>query len=803
MGAFLNKLFRVDAKRLKKIDAEAKMVSAFKEEMEKLSDEELKNKTQYFRDLLKEGKTLNDIKYEAYAVVREVDKRVLGEFPYDVQVMGALVLNNGDIAEMRTGEGKTLTATMAVYLNALEGKGVHVVTVNEYLAKRDAEWMGRVYRFLGLTVGVNARELSPSQKREAFKCDVTYTTSSEVGFDYLRDNMVTDIKDKVLRELNFALVDEADSILIDEGRVPLIISGGSKEVHNHYVNADKFVKSLSSGQYNYDVKTQSAVLTESGVKAAEKYFNLTNLYDISNTALVHHIGQALKANYVMKKDKDYLVEKGEIVLIDQNTGRKLPGRSYSEGLNQAIEAKEGVRVKQETITVATITFQNFFRLYSKLSGMTGTAKTEEEEFTDIYNMRVVVIPTNKPIMRVDDNDSVYYSLQEKYDALLEEIKNRHEVGQPILVGTSSVEVSEYLSTLLRKSGIKHEVLNAKNHEREADIVALAGQKGAVTIATNMAGRGTDIKLGEGVKELGGLAVLGSERNDSRRVDNQLRGRSGRQGDPGYSKFYVSLQDDLMRRFGNLDENRFLKGLQGESLSSNMLTRMISSAQMKIEGAGYDNRKYILKYDEVLRQQREIMYKQRDDILSCSDPKEIVKKMYGVASANLVEMSLNYIDGELMLDQEKLRENIRNSLRLDIVYPDDFFVGCSKEEASDKLRDELIHIMEIKYRDIPKEAVYDVEKRIALSILDKHWTQHIDAMDKFKKGVGYLGYAQQDPINTYTNKGFEMFKNMMNRIGLEVTMYTMNLKFVREKSTSEETKKDDNVIDAKESEVSNA
>ena len=803
MGAFLNKLFRVDAKRLKKIEAEADEVLKYEEEVAKLSDDELKAKTDYFRELLKAGKTLNDIKYEAYAVAREADKRVLGEFPYRVQVMGALVLNNGDVAEMRTGEGKTLTATMAVYLNALEGKGVHVVTVNEYLAKRDAEWMGRVYRFLGLTVGVNARELSPSQKREAFKCDVTYTTSSEVGFDYLRDNMVTDLKSKVLRPLNFALVDEADSILIDEGRVPLIISGGSKEVHNYYVSADKFVKSLSSGQYNYDVKTNSAVLTESGVKAAESYFGLANLYDISNTSLVHHIGQALKANYVMKKDIDYLVEKGEIMLIDQNTGRKLPGRAYSEGLNQAIEAKEGVKVKQETITVATITFQNFFRLYNKLSGMTGTAKTEEEELMDIYNMRVIVIPTNKPIARIDDEDSVFYSLQDKYKALLEEVKTRHATGQPILVGTSSVEVSELISSMLRKEGIKHEVLNAKNNEREAEIVALAGQKGAVTIATNMAGRGTDIKLGEGVKELGGLAVLGSERNDSRRVDNQLRGRSGRQGDPGYSKFYVSLQDNLMRRFGNLDENRFLKSLQGESLSSGMLTKMISSAQMKVEGAGYDNRKYILKYDEVLRQQREIMYKERDEILSCEDPKEIISRLYRVASGYLIDASMIDEDGDVSIDQEKLRETIRNNLRIDVIYPADFFVGCSIEEAKDKLRDELIHIMELKYKDVPTQVVYDVEKKIALSILDKHWTTHIDAMDKFKKGVAYLGYAQQDPINVYTNKGFEMFKNMTNTIGLEVTMYTLNLKFVVEKKPQPTSEKKDVVdVDAKESEVKN-
>ena len=796
MGNFLNKLFRVDAKRLKKIEQEADEVLKLEEEIAKLSDEELVNKTKYFKERLNNGETLNDIKYEAYAVAREADKRVLGEFPYRVQVMGALVLNNGDVAEMRTGEGKTLTATMAVYLNALEGKGVHVVTVNEYLAKRDSEWMGKVYRFLGLTVGYNARELSPSQKREAFKCDVTYTTSSEVGFDYLRDNMVTDLNAKVLRGLHYALVDEADSILIDEGRVPLIISGGSKQVHNYYVMADKFVKSLSSGQYNYDTKTNSAVLTESGVKTAEKFFGVENLYDITNTSLVHHIGQALKANYVMKRDVDYMVDGGEIILIDQNTGRKLPGRSYSEGLNQAIEAKEGVRIKQETITVATITYQNFFRLYDKLSGMTGTAKTEEEELIDIYNMRVVVIPTNRPIARIDDQDSIFYSIEDKYKALLEDIKTRHKTGQPILVGTSSVEISEELSLMLRKEGIKHEVLNAKNHAREADIVALAGQKGAVTIATNMAGRGTDIKLGEGVKELGGLAVLGSERNDSRRVDNQLRGRSGRQGDPGYSKFYVSLQDNLMKRFGNLDENRFLKGLQGESLSSGMLTKMISSAQMKVEGAGYDNRKYILKYDEVLKKQRDIMYKERDEILSCENPKDIISRLYRITSSYLIDASLKQEDGSMTIDQEKLREVIRNNLRVDVIYPDDFFVGETLDGAKDKLRDELIKIMELRYKDIPSAVVYDVEKKIALSILDKHWTEHIDAMDKFKKGVSYLRYAQKDPLYTFTNEGFEMFEKMTNAIALETTMYTLNLKFVVEK------KEESNVVNEQESEVKN-
>ena len=780
MGSFINKLFRVDARRLNKILKETEEVLKYEEEISKLTDEELKNKTQYFKDQLANGKTLKDIKYEAYAVAREADKRVLGEFPYKVQVMGALVLDNGDVAEMRTGEGKTLTATMAVYLNALSGHGVHVITVNEYLAKRDAEWMGRVYQFLGLTVGVNARELTPKQKKEAFLCDVTYTTSSEIGFDYLRDNRVANMEDKVLRELNFALVDEADSVLIDEGSVPLILSGGSKATTNHYQVADKFVKSLNNSQYIYDQKTKTAVLSDSGVKAAEKFFNLDNLYDIANASLVHHIGNALKANYIMKRDIDYMVDNGEIMLIDQNTGRKLPGRAYSEGLNQAIEAKEGLQIKQETITLAKITFQNFFRLYKKLSGMTGTAKTEEEELTNIYNMRVIVIPTNKPIQRIDDNDSMYYSLKEKYDALIADLEQRHKNGQPVLIGTSSVEVSEYLSMLIKKKGIKHEVLNAKNNEREAEIVALAGQKGAVTIATNMAGRGTDIKLGEGVRELGGLAVLGSERNDSRRVDNQLRGRSGRQGDPGYSKFYVSIQDNLMKHFdeGKLENNMLLKNhLQGDSIESGFLTKMLSVAQLRVEGARFDYRKYLLKYDEVLREQREIMYKRRDEILSCENPKDIVLKLYREATEYLVENAITEIDGDLAIDERRLEELIRNHIKVYIDFPDGSFDGCDVDEVKDKVRDTLIDALEQKYKAVPPELLYAEHKKIALGVFDKHWTKHIDDMDRFHRAVEYLKYEQKDPINTYTNKGFEMFEETNVHIALEVAALTLNLRVI--------------------------
>ena len=775
MGNWLNKLFRIDKRHLDRIDRDSEGVLALEEEISKLSDEELQAKTPYFKKLLEEGKTLEDIKYEAYAVAREAAKRVIGEFPYKVQIMGSLVLNEGDVAEMRTGEGKTLTATMAVYLNALEGNGVHIITVNEYLAKRDAEWMGQIYRFLGLTVGVNMRALTPSEKREAYNCDVTYTTSSEVGFDYLRDNMVTNLKDKVLRNLNFALVDECDSILIDEGRTPLIISGGSKSVHNFYVQADKFVKSLKGTEhYTLDEKAKSVVLSDSGVKYAEKCFKLDNLYALEHTALVHHINQALRANFIMKRDVDYTVMKGEVIIIDPFTGRLMAGRQWSDGLHQAVEAKEGVRIKQETITVATITYQNFFRLYKKLSGMTGTAKTEEEELKEIYNMKVVVIPTNRPIQRIDDTDLVYNSKEAKYKALVNEVVKRHELGQPILVGTSSVEVSEILSERLTRRKIKHEVLNAKNHEREAEIVAKAGQKGAVTIATNMAGRGTDIKLGEGVKELGGLAVLGSERNDSRRVDNQLRGRSGRQGDPGYSRFYVSLEDDLMKRFGNLKDNRLFLSLGDEAIESVLVTKLISSAQVRVEGAAFDNRKYVLKYDEVMRQQREIMYKQRDDILGYENPKEIVVRLFRKAAEYVIDNSVYYQDGDAVVDYARLNELLTKMLRLNLIVNEEDYKEKSKEENIEMLTNTFTAMLEHKHKEIPEEHLNELLRRVAIAIVDKYWTQHIDAMYKLRDGVNYVSYAQKDPLNVYISEGYDKFQNMANNIALETSMYTLNM-----------------------------
>ena len=780
MANWISRLFKVEEKRLKRLNNEADKVLEYEEEMKALTDEELKAKTPYFKKLLEEGKTLNDIRHEAYAVAREAARRVLNEFPYRVQVMGAIVLNEGDVAEMKTGEGKTLTATMAVYLNALEGKGVHIITVNEYLAKRDAEWMGQIYRFLGLTVGVNLRELSSAEKRAAYNCDVTYSTSSEVGFDYLRDNMATSLADKTQRELHFALVDEADSILIDEGRTPLIISGGSKQVHNYYTQADKFVKSLKSNHLDVDIEKQTAILTDAGVAYAEKAFNLENLYTLENTALVHHINQALRANYIMKRDKDYTVIKGEVIIIDQSTGRLMQGRAYSNGLHQAIEAKEGVRIKQETMTIATITYQNFFRLYTKLSGMTGTAKTEEEELKTIYNMNVIEIPTNKPMIRIDANDLVYNNLNAKYKALINEVKERHEKGQPILIGTSSVENSEVISELLRKEKIKHEVLNAKNHEREADIIAKAGHKGAVTVATNMAGRGTDIKLAEGVKELGGLAVLGSERNESRRVDNQLRGRAGRQGDPGYSRFYVSLEDDLMLRFGNLKDNRLFASMKDQAIDSKFVTKLISSAQVKVEGAAFDSRKNVLEYDEVLRQQREVMYKQRDEVLGTGDIREVIVRLYEITASNLVDNSSIYIDHEQVVEVPTLQEAINKNLRLELILDEKEYQELPIEEVKEKLKDTLLEMYKAKVKGIPKENIVDIEKKVAIAIIDRYWTQHIDNMEKLKIGVRYMAYAQVNPLNKYVNDGYEMFSQMMSNIAKDVVMYTLGMKIVTEK-----------------------
>lgn len=627
MISAIKKMLDPSVKVLKRADKIADAIIALEPHMQGLTDEQLKNKTLEFKERIEKGETLDDLLVEAFAVVREASTRVLGMTPYKVQIIGGIALHGGNIAEMKTGEGKTLTSTMPAYLNALDGKGVHIITVNEYLASRDAREMGELYRWLGLTVGLNLTGMTSEEKKLQYACDITYSTNNELGFDYLRDHMVLYAKQMVQRKLNYAIVDEVDSILIDEARTPLIISGGQKRTANLYVHADHFVKTLKDEEdYNIDIKTKNVQLNEGGIEKAERAFRIDNLYDIKHAVLLHHINNALKANYIMARDVDYVVQEDEIVIVDQFTGRLMKGRAYSEGLHQAIQAKEGVSIKQETSTLATITFQNLFRLYSKLSGMTGTAKTEEEEFRNIYNMMVVEIPTNRPIARFDAPDLVYKDMNAKFNAVVEDVIERHKKGQPVLLGTVAVETSEYISQLLKRKGIPHNVLNAKNHEREAEIIMDAGKQGAVTIATNMAGRGTDIKLTDEVKELGGLAVIGTERHESRRIDNQLRGRSGRQGDPGYTRFYLSFQDELMRRFGSDRMHAMVDKLgmdENEPIESKMVTKAVESAQKRVEGNNYDTRKNLLEYDDVIRRQREVIYGQRQDILETEDLTEII------------------------------------------------------------------------------------------------------------------------------------------------------------------------------------
>lgn len=765
----LDKLFRIDQRAFKKIKKKAVKVLDYEEKMKKLSDEELKAKTQYFKDQIQNnGKTVDDILPEAFAVCREAAKRVIGQFPYPVQVFGATVLNEGDVAEMKTGEGKTLTATMAVYLNALEGKGVHVVTVNEYLASRDAEWMGQIYRFLGLTVGVNLREKDTAGKQEAYKCDITYTTNSELGFDYLRDNMATRPQDRVLRGLHFAIVDEADSILIDESRTPLIISGGSGITANSYVTADRFVKSLRKDKdFTYDIKKKSCTLTDKGVDKVEAAFGIENLYDPQYSDLVHRIHQALKANFTMQKDVEYMVSNDEILLIDSFTGRVLQGREYSDGLQQAIQAKEHVTIKPETITLATITYQNFFRLYDKLSGMTGTAKTEEEEFRKIYNMRVIQIPTNRPVQRIDDVDLVFGNSNARFKALVEEVKKRHATGQPILIGTASVEKSEVVDKLLTEAGLPHDVLNAKNHAREAAIIAEAGKKGAITIATNMAGRGTDIKIDDEVKKLGGLAVLGTERHESRRIDNQLRGRSGRQGDPGYSRFFVSLDDELMQRFGSDSLQRLFGKMGDEPLESSMVTKAITTAQKKVEGQNFDTRKNLLDYDDVLRQQREIMYKQRDTILFSDSIFDSIQKYFERAAEGLVSESIVEIDQEKVVDETKLIKLVEPKyLAPGTINPTDFH-QIPADEATDFLATIMYKIYLKKRKGWSDDVANYVEKTVTLQQVDKNWTKHIDTMSKLRESIYLRSYANSNPLQAYTNEGYDLFNKMALTISDEV------------------------------------
>ena len=781
MASFLDKLFKTDKKEYKKVEDIAKKVDAFKDDMARLSDDELKAKTPYFKQLLQEGKSLDDLLPEAFAVAREAAKRVIGEFPYFVQIVGAIVLHRGDVAEMKTGEGKTLTSTMAIYLNALLGKGVHVVTVNEYLAHRDAEWMGAIYRFLGLTVGVNLRIYSPQQKQQAFQSDITYTTNSEIGFDYLRDNMSVDPKGRVLRSLYMAVIDEADSILIDESRTPLIISGGYRQTANLYAIADRFAKSLTKEKhYTVNLENKGVQLTEEGVAFAEKLFKIPNLYAVEHTALVHHIHQALKANFIFTKDVDYMVSNGQIVIIDAFTGRQLAGRTYSDGLHQAIEAKEGVKIKQETAVVATITYQNFFRLYEKIGGMTGTAKTEEEEFLETYNMRVIEVPTNKPIVREDAPDLIYENKQYKFLALVKEVRERHTQGQPLLIGTISVEMSEYISDILSKEGIPHEVLNAKNHEREAEIIKKAGEKGSVTIATNMAGRGTDIKLGEGVRELGGLAVIGSERHESRRIDNQLRGRSGRQGDPGYSRFYVSLEDDLMMRFGNNMVKGMFAKMEGEPLESGLVSRVIASAQARVEGFNFDIRKDLLAYDDVLRQQREIMYKQRDAVIFSDNVHSIVIELFRKAVTAMVENSSYQENKEMVVDYSKLYQQ----LTLRLLKPEQVTIeeikGRNQQETIDLTTNKLVAVFEANEATWGGTIFTVVEKQILIRIIDINWTQHIDRMAKLREGIHLRAYAQTNPLQSYINEGFKMFQDMVQRIADEATNFCLHAQVSVEK-----------------------
>ena len=770
---FFKKIFDHEYKELERFKKIADEVVALDEEISKLSDKDLKEKTTEFKKRLEEGETLEDIKVEAFAVAREAAYRVIGEKPYYVQILGGLAIHYGNIAEMRTGEGKTLTETMPAYLNALTGEGVHIITVNEYLAGRDAEWMGNIYRFLGLTVGVNYRELTPSEKREAYNCDVMYTTNNELGFDYLRDNMVVKASDRVARAYNFVIIDEVDSVLIDEARTPLIISGGRMESANLYIDADKFAKKLKENEgYIYDEKTKAVTLDEIGIKEAEKYFKVENLYDINHTTLVHYINQALKANYAMKKDFDYVVNDDKIVIVDPFTGRLMAGRNYSDGLHQAIEAKEGVTIQQETRTLATITFQNLFRMYKKLSGMTGTAKTEEEEFRDIYNMYVITIPTNKPVARIDYGDLLFATQKGKYKAIVSEIKERHKSGQPVLVGTIAVETSELISSMLKKEHIPHEVLNAKNNAREAEIIAKAGAKGAVTIATNMAGRGTDIKIDDEVRELGGLFVIGTERHESRRIDNQLRGRSGRQGDPGASQFCVSFEDDLMVRFGPDSAKALLVRVgfdEDASIRNKMLSKSIESAQKRVEGNNFDIRKTLLQYDDVINQQREYIYEKRNEIL---DSESIHTTVLDNIKNYIKELVDSHIMPEGFLTEKDLSEILEFvnehllKRKLDILEIQD----KKEDELSEYLYQRIINEYEKKLEKIPAEISNEFEKAISLRVIDTHWMNHINTMAHLREGIHLRGYAQENPLRAYTKEGFELFDNLLNLIDKEITMF---------------------------------
>lgn len=793
---FIKKLFDHEYKELERFRLIADEVIALDEEMTLLTDEELRAKTDEFKARLNAGHTIEEILVEAFAVVREAAFRVIKEKPFYVQILGGLAIHYGNIAEMKTGEGKTLTSTMPAYLNALGGEGVHIITVNEYLAGRDAEWMGSIYRFLGLTVGVNYNSMSPAEKQEVYKCDIVYSTNSEIGFDYLRDNMVVEAKDRVMNGVNFAIIDEVDSVLIDEARTPLIISGGAMNSANLYIQTDHFAKSLSENKgYIYDEKTKSVSLDEEGMARAEKAFGVSNLYDMENTNLVHYINQALKANYAMKIDFDYVVNDGKVIIVDQFTGRLMHGRNYSDGLHQAIEAKEGVAVQQETKTLATITFQNLFRMYKKLSGMTGTAKTEEEEFRDIYNMYVITIPTNKPVIREDYGDLIFATQAGKFKAIVAEIKERHAKGQPILVGTIAVETSELLSSMLTKNKIPHEVLNAKNHAREAEIIAKAGAVGAVTIATNMAGRGTDIKLSPEVKALGGLCVLGTERHESRRIDNQLRGRSGRQGDPGFSQFCVSFEDELMIRFGTDRAKDLLKkiGFDGEmSIRNNMISKSIEAAQKRVEGNNFDARKQLLQYDDVVNQQRKLIYERRNEILdSITIHQTVLNNIFNYVS-ELVESHIEpegYLtDTDKFEILESVNEVIKNDIELGMLNDLDV------EKTIEFIYDALVKEYEQKVEEVPAEMRDDFEKAIALRVIDMHWMEHINTLAHLREGIHLRGYAQEDPLRAYKTEGFELFDDLLYTIDKQTTVYLLRAE-IRHNLEREQVAKGEAVTDS--------
>ena len=775
MANILKTIIENDKGELRRLEKMANKVFKYEDQMAALTDDQLKAKTVEFKERYQNGESLDSLLYEAFAVVREGAKRVLGLFPYKVQVMGGIVLHHGDVPEMRTGQGKTLTATMPVYLNALSGKGVHVVTVNEYLSERDATEMGELYSWLGLSVGINLAAKSPMEKKEAYECDITYSTNSEIGFDYLRDNMVVRAENMVQRPLNYALVDEVDSILIDEARTPLIVSGANAvETSQLYHMADHYVKSLDKDDYIIDVQSKTIGLSDSGIDKAESYFKLENLYDIENVALTHFIDNALRANYIMLLDIDYVVsEEQEILIVDQFTGRTMEGRRYSDGLHQAIEAKEGVPIQDETKTSASITYQNLFRMYKKLSGMTGTGKTEEEEFREIYNIRVIPIPTNRPVQRIDHSDLLYASIEAKFKAVVEDVKARYQKGQPVLVGTVAVETSDYISKKLVAAGVPHEVLNAKNHYKEAQIIMNAGQRGAVTIATNMAGRGTDIKLGEGVRELGGLCVIGTERHESRRIDNQLRGRSGRQGDPGESQFYLSLEDDLMKRFGS----ERLKGvferlnMSDEAIESRMLTRQVEAAQKRVEGNNYDTRKQVLQYDDVMREQREIIYAQRYDVITAD--RDLAPEIQSMIKRTIGRV----VDGHARAKQDEKLEAILNFAKYNLLPEDSITMedlsGLSDKAIKEELFQRALQVYDSqvsKLRD--EEAVKEFQKVLILRVVDNKWTDHIDALDQLRNAVGLRGYAQNNPVVEYQAEGFRMFNDMIGSIEFDVTRLMM-------------------------------